>query len=540
MRFMDKFFNKNKTDNPKLSEKNDTSKNHQKNIPLSKNIQDNVKHINKALGQSSDIVVREFIIGEKEKIKTAVIYVDGLVDKNFVQDFILKTLMIDIRQASLELKFIIKKSLYKILRDRSLSVGDMKEISNFQDFYSHILSGDTVILIDGYREAFAVSSKGWKDRSITEPTTETVVRGPKEGFTETLRTNTALIRRKIKDPNLWVETKQIGRRTQTDVAIMYINGIADESIVKEVHTRLDRIDIDGILESAYIEELIQDEVHTPFPTVYNTERPDVIAAGLLEGKVAILIDGTPFVLLIPALFIEFFHASEDFYQRSDIATFIRALRYIAFFLTLLVPSVYIAITTFHQEMLPTALLISLAAQREGIPFPAVFEAFLMEFTFEILREAGIRMPRAVGPAISIVGALVLGEAASQAGIISPAMVIVVSLTAISSFAAPNFSMAIPVRLLRFLFMILAAFIGLYGIALGLMVMVLHLCSLRSFGVPYLSPVAPFNLSGQKDMILRVPIWAMRTRPNSISKKNIYRQQSIEKAQPKPPENNKKV
>ena len=231
---------------------------------------------------------------------------------------------------------------------------------------------------------------------------------------------------------------------------MFIKGIVNDKVVEEVRKRLDRIDIDGILESGYIEELIQDETYTPFPTVYNTERPDVIAAGLLEGRIAILVDGTPFVLLVPALFTQYFQSAEDYYQRSDFGL-LRMLRYLALFIALLGPSLYIAITTFHQEMLPTALLISLAAQREGVPFPAFIEALMMEVTFEILREAGVRMPRAVGQAVSIVGALVIGQAAVEAGIVSAAMVIVVSITAIANFSFPSFNMAISIRILRFVF-----------------------------------------------------------------------------------------
>jgi spore germination protein KA len=287
------------------------------------------------------------------------------------------------------------------------------------------------------------------------------------------------------------------------------------------------------LESGYIEELIQDETYTPFPTVYNTERPDVIAAGLLEGRVAILIDGTPFVLLVPALFGQFNQAAEDYYQRADIGTLLRLLRYLSFFIALLGPSLYIAITTFHQEMIPTPLLISLAAQREGVPFPAFIEALVMELTFEILREAGVRLPRAVGQAVSIVGALVIGQAAVEAGIISAAMVIVVSVTAIASFVFPSYNMAISVRILRFGLMGLAASFGLFGITLGLIAIVLHLCSLRSFGIPYMSPFAPFILADQKDMLFKVPLWGMFSRPRLISQKNVIREQYPPTTKPEP-------
>jgi spore germination protein KA len=304
---------------------------------------------------------------------------------------------------------------------------------------------------------------------------------------------------------------------------MYIKGLVSDQIIKEVHSRLDRIDIDSILESGYIEELIQDETMTPFPTVYNTERPDVVAAELMEAKVAILVDGTPIVLIVPAPFVSFMHAAEDYYQRADISSFIRILRYIGLIVSLLSPSFYIAVTTFHQEMIPPALLMSLAAQREAVPFPAFIEALLMEFTFEILREAGVRMPKYIGAAVSIVGTLVIGQAAVVAGIISAAMVIVVSLTAISSFVLPAYNMSIAFRMLRFPLMGLAASFGLFGIFVGCTTIILHMCSLRSFGVPYMTPLAPIVPSDNKDAVLRFPHRLLITRPRMTNHKNIRRQ-----------------
>lgn len=490
---------------------------------ISTDLKFNIDRIKKELGNSSDIVTRDFQAGENGELKLGIIFTDGLSDKNFIEDFILKTLMVEIRGAYLDSNVTLSTKVFDLIKSNSLPSGDIKEISDFQKLFFHLLSGDTIMLLDGVSKGFALSSRGWEDRGVQEPSSQTVVRGPKDGFSETLRTNTALIRRRIKDPNLWVETKQIGTKTQTDVAIMFLNGVANEKIVSEVRQRINRINIDAVLESGYIEELIQDEQYSPFPTVFNTERPDAVAAAILEGRIAILVDGTPFVLIVPALFIHFFQSSEDYYQRADISSFIRLLRYFAFFLALLTPSTYIAVTTFHQEMLPTQLLISLAAQREGVPFPAVVEALMMEVTFEILREAGVRMPRAVGSAISIVGALVIGQAAVEAGIVSATMVIVVSLTAISSFVSPTFNMSIAARMIRFPLMILAASFGLFGIILGLIVMVLHLNSLRSFGIPYLTPNAPFILQDQKDNFIRFPRWSLSTRPRLMNQKNLERE-----------------
>lgn len=513
-----------------IQEMNSRSQEQKKIEQISSSLHWNLSYIKEVIGNSSDIVIRDFKAGQSGLIDIGVIYTDGLADKTFVQDLVLDTLMVQIRDADVDCPDI-HTDLFEFIKAKTLPIGEIKEIFHFEALFFHFLSGDTILLMDGFPKCLAIGSRGWADRGVQEPSSQTVVRGPKDGFSETLRTNTALIRRRIKDPNLWLETKQLGKKSKTDVGIMYIKGIANEKMVKEVHTRLDKIKIDAILESGYIEELIQDSTFTPFPTVFNTERPDTVAAALLEGRIAILVDGTPFILIVPALLINFFQASEDYYQRADIATLIRLLRYLSFFLALLTPSAYIAVTTFHQEMLPTPLLISLAAQRDGVPFPAIVEAILMEITFEILREAGVRMPRAVGSAISIVGALVIGQAAVEAGIVTATMVIVVSLTAISSFVSPTFNMGIAVRILRFGFMILAGTFGLFGIILGLIAMVLHLSSLRSFGIPYLSPNAPFILQDQKDNFFRLPHWALFARPRLISQKDTDREDT---PSPKPP------
>lgn len=512
--------------------KKDNPKKHKKDNPLKTNLRENINLIKRTMGESFDLVIREFRAGKNSEISIATIYIDGLADKVFVQDFILKVLMLELKKT--KIKPSSGEDFYEVLKDLTLTVGDITEIENLDSLYEYVLSGDTVILFDGYSKGLAANSKGWKDRGVTEPSTQVSIRGPRESFSETLQTSLSLIRRRIKDCNLRIEPKSIGRVTKTKVAMVYIKGIANDKIVNEVRVRLGRIDIDGILDSGYLEELIQDVTFTPFPTVFASERPDAVSAGLLEGRIAIVMDGSPFALIIPALFVHFFQSSEDYYQRFDITTLVRILRYIAFFITILAPSVYIAITIYHQEMIPFPLLISIAAQRSAIPFPALFEALLMEITFELLREAGIRMPKAIGSALSIVGALVLGDAAVRAGIVSPIMVIIVAITAISSLMSPNYSMAAAARILRFIFMILAVTFGILGITMGLILLTLHLCSLRSFGVPYTAPLAPFIAAEQKDAIVRVPWWMMLTRPRLITQNNLTRQQDSAMAKPKPP------
>lgn len=499
--------------------------------PIPSKVTDVIQNIRITLGHSTDIVTKSFKAGKDGSIEIGIAYIDGLADKVLVQDSIIEPLKTDMRLAELDEEMIKNTSVFDIIEDFDLVSADTKEFKDLKTLYTHLLSGDTIVLISGYDKGFIVSTRGWQDRGVQEPSTQPVVRGPKDGFTETLRTNTSLIRRRIKNTDLWIETIPVGRQTQTDVAILYMKGIANPKIVNEVRNRIKKIDIDAVLESGYIEEMIQDETFTVFPTVYNTERPDAACASLLEGKIVVIVDGTPFVLIAPAVFIQFFQSSEDYYQRADISTLLRLLRFVCLFLALITPSAYIAVTTFHQEMLPTLLLVSLAAQREGVPFPAIVEAFMMEVTFEILREAGVRMPRAVGSAISIVGALVLGQAAVEAGIVSATMVIIVSLTAIASFVCPSFNMAIAIRILRFIFMVLAGTFGLFGIVMGLIIMIAHLVSLRSFGVPYLSPMAPLVLADQKDVLIRVPFWKMFSRPRFMSDSNQTREAT---PRPKPP------
>ncbi|WP_027086234.1 spore germination protein [Cohnella panacarvi] len=483
----------------------------------------NVQHIRQTLGNSGDLVVRDLPIGANEQLHSAIIYTDGLVDTTSIQSGVIEALMSGLDQDALANAIRSDADMLNYLSNHALAVEQINETDTFDELIHSLLSGNVILLLNGYDRGLFINLSKYEHRAIMEPAVETVVRGPRESFTESLRTNTALIRRKIKDQNLRLDNRMIGRITKTDIAVMYMKGIADDHVVEQVHSRLDQIDIDGILESGYIEAYIQDVDFTPFPTVYNTERPDVIAAELLEGKVVILVDGTPFVLVVPALFISFLHSAEDYYQRADISSLIRILRFIGLFISLLAPSLYIAITTFHQEMLPTQLLIGLASQREGIPFPAFIEALVMEIVFEVLREAGLRMPRAVGQAVSIVGTLVIGQAAVNAGIVSAAMVIVVSITAIASFIYPAINMSITMRMLRFPLMGLAASFGMFGIFLGLMVLLLHMSSLKSFGVPYTAPFSPYIPDDLKDTVIRKPLWLMNTRPRLINRRNIIRQ-----------------
>lgn len=488
--------------------------------PLSTSLEQNRSIITKELGGSQDIVFRELQLADPGHTHALIVYVQGLVDDERLNEFVIQPLR---RERFPEDEDTQPGHLIDMMKSSLLSTGMLMDISDWKLLYQKLFLGYSIIMVEGTGKALAANVVGGPRRGIEEPKTEMAIRGPREGFTESIRSNTAMIRRKIRSPRLWMEQWTIGEITQTSVCIMYIKGLADEDVLKDLRSRLESIKIDGILESGYIEELITDQMWTPFPTILNNERPDVVAGNLLEGRIAILVDGTPFVLIIPAVLNVFFQAAEDYYQRYDIATFLRLLRFISFLIALLMPSVYVAIVGYHQEMIPTQLLLKLAAQREGVPFPAYLEAFIMELVFEILREAVVRMPSAAGNTISIVGGLVIGQSVVEAGIVSPAVVIVVSFTAIASFVSPTYTLGIAARLLRFLLLLAASTIGFYGIGLVVMLLLLHLSNLRSFGMPYIKPFAPLFLKDMKDTLVRAPLWLMKERPQNLASNNSVRE-----------------
>jgi spore germination protein KA len=405
---------------------------------ISRDIDANKQVIMDIFGESADLVVRKIIPSASPQVKSLVVHIDGMVDKKFVSDEIIRPIA---EMQLLEGQHITQNNIQHIISDQKITVSDVKQVATMPEVIQHVISGDCAVFIDSAEVALICSTRGWRDRSIEEAATEATIRGPRDAFTETLRTNTSLIRRRIKDPSLRIEQFTVGRRTKTDVALLYIKGVVNEDLVDEAKQRLTRIDTDSILESGYMEEFIEDAPFSPFPTILRTERPDRVAGNILEGRVALMTDGTPFVLIFPATFTMMLTSVEDYYERPFIGSILRLIHIGSFFASLILPSLYIAITTFHQEMLPTPLILAVAAQREGVPFPAFVEAFGMELAFETLREAGLRLPKVIGSAVSIVGALIVGEAAIRAGLVSPLMVIVVAFTAIASFATPVFKYA---------------------------------------------------------------------------------------------------
>ena len=493
--------------------------NNQNYADYTKTLSENIKNIKSALGNSTDLVVREFSFGYKQSINAALIFIDGLTNTTIINDNIIEPLMYGSEILNLEQP--LKNSKIDDIKKAILSVSDIRNVNTLNDIVDGFLSGDAALMIDGTNEALIISCKGWEKRAISEPTTEAVIRGPREAFTENLRTSTALLRRKIKSPALTTEMMVLGEKTKTNICIAYIRDVANQELIEEVRKRLKDINTDAILESGYIEQFIEDAPFSIFSTMAYTEKPDVVAAKLLEGRVAIIIDGTPFVLTAPMFFIESFQTSEDYYSRTYFMSMLRIVRFIAYFLTVLSPALYVAVTTFHQEFIPTSLLLTMAAAREGIPFPAVVEVGIMIMIFEILREAGVRLPRPVGQAISIVGALVVGQSAVSAGLIGEPVVIVIALTSVAIFVVPNQADAAAV--MRVIFLILAAVMGGIGITIGLLATLIHLASLKSFGYYYLSPIAPFQIRDLKDTIIRAPLWTMRKRPSGLARNDKTRQ-----------------
>lgn len=476
---------------------------------------ENKNFIEKTFKQSSDITFFEF--ATISGIKILIIYIEGLVNKEVIGRDIINSLITKSKELQPN-KLTDPKSLKGLV-----AAANVLESKKMNDVIDKILNGFTAMFVEGITTAILIDSKGWTKRAVAEPDTESVIRGPREGFIENIRTNTSLLRRKIKNPNLVFENLSLGKQTKTNVAIAYIDGIVNQPVLDEVRRRLNKIDTDSILETGYIEQFIEDSPFSLIATIANTQKPDILAARMLEGRVAIFCDGTPHVLSVPHLFLEELQTSEDYYMRPFMASAWRIIRILALFISIFVPGLYVALQTYHQEMIPTILLLRIAGSTSDIPFPAGAEAFIMLIFYEFLRESGIRLPRAVGSAISIVGALIIGESAVTAGLVSGPIVIVIAITGVAGFIVPAFSEAIMIY--RFLFLLAGTVMGLYGMVCGLIMLVMFAVSLRSFGVPYTSPLTPSDQGLFKDLFLRFPLWAMKQRPDAIVQDNKQRREN---------------
>lgn len=440
-------------------------------------------------------------------VRFGIFYCDGVVNSTMINDNIIRPLML-----SSEVK--PGENLIDTIIEKVIQVNDASKTDNFKEIVKAITYGDTILFAEGANQAVILSTKAFALRSIAEPDNEKVLSGPREGFSESLMQNLSLVRRRVRTNDLKMKFMDIGRRTQTSVCVCYFDSLIDKDILDQLMKKLKEIDIDAILDTNYLTELIRGHRYSPFRTTGYTERPDIIVGKLLEGRIAIFVDGTPNVITVPYLFIENFQSNEDYYLSFFYTSFSRMLRIFGFFLTIIIPGLYIAIVAYHIEMLPTPLLINITAERQSVPLPAAVEAFVMLITFDVLRETGIRMPSNTGQALSIVGALVIGQAAVTAKLVAAPMIIVIAVTGITNLLVPKLNA--PVIYIRLALLLLASTLGLFGLTLGLCTLVIHMLNLESFGIPQLSLPGNFKFQAIKDTAFRSPWWTMTLRPNRLS------------------------
>lgn len=493
--------------------------------PITDSLSTNITHVREILAGSSDFHIREFTITPLN-CKAAIVFLEGMTDEEILNTHVIGKLTmppmsgmnVDVNQAN----------PLEYLKNTLLTAASITKTTEMAEAIKRLISGDAMLIVDGITTIVIIASRKMEFRPISEPESEANILAPRDGFTEGLRVNITLLRRRLKNPNLVVKRINIGVRSETDIAIVYFRGIVNIKLVHEVEQRLNKINIDAVVGTGTIKGLIEDHPYSPFPTILATERPDKFASGLVEGKVGILIDGTPFCLLAPVTLADFIQSSDDYNEKWIAGTVFRLLRYVSAFLAMATPAIYVAVTTFHPGLIPTPLAITIAVSRMGVPFPVFVEALLMEFLLEILQEAGIRLPKTIGPAVSIVGGLVIGEATVRAGLVSAPIVIITALTAIASFNIANYRLNLVVRLLRIPLMFLGASFGMFGVMVGLLAIAIHLSTLESFGVPYLESLIPRNaknLTDLKDVIIVAPPAMMDERPKYLNPEDSKRQDS---------------
>lgn len=473
------------------------------NIKLKKEILDNMVLLREKFDNSSDLLVRDIDLNGH---KVSIIGIEGMINSQTLSEIFIDPLM--------KSKFTKKTEpidIYDYIERKNIMSMDLKDVYTLDEVFSFIMSGFIVILIDGIEKGISLGVQGYSTRSISEPSSEVNLRGSREGFIEAIRTNMSMVRRRIKSPTLKFELFKIGNKSKTDICMIYLTDVVSNRLLRDIKHRLKNINMDIILESGYIQPYLESKNFSIFSEVGTTERPDTLCAKINEGRIGILVDGTPFALIVPYLFSENFQTFDDYAHRAYYTSFMRIIRYVAFFFTILLPGLYVAIATFHPELFPYSLLFNIAASQETAPFPLVVEAFLIHFIYEVMREAGLRLPRPVGHAVSIVGALVIGDAAVTAGLIGAPMVMVVAVTAISSFIVP--SIYEPVSILRFAFIIIGGTMGIYGIALAFAMLSINMCKLSAYGVPYMSPISPLSLKSMRDVFIKINWKKMNNRNN---------------------------
>lgn len=515
---------------PQELKKNNSKTSQKQEQTLYSNIKQNLEYMKSTYNIliNSDIVLREFSLTSKNKLyKAFLIYIDGMVDSDLINNYVLNPLMLRNRNNTYEGILNIRNiettqkvknmNLVDYIYSNLMPQNSVKKQTKFDEIISGINSGNCALFVDTINTAFNIDVKGFKQRNIDVPNNEIVIKGPQEAFVENIRTNTSLLRRFANSKELIIENIKVGKISQTNCALCYMNNIANPDLVAEAKYRLNNLSIDTLLSSGQLEQLIEDDNEHGIPEILSTERPDKTVKSLMQGRVAILVNGNPYALIIPAVFIDFLSSPEDTNLKTVFANFLRCIRLIAMFITLLLPGFYIAITSYHQELIPTELLFSILVARESVPFPIIVELLIMEISFELIREGGLRVPSPIGPTLGIVGALILGDAAVTANIVSPILIIIVAITGLASFAIPDFSFGFHLRVYRFIFILLGYTCGFLGIGLGLFAYITLLNSMKSFGVPYLAPLIGTEPSfGHKFLVL--PFWKQEHRESYLNPK----------------------
>ncbi|NLJ40855.1 MAG: spore germination protein [Clostridiales bacterium] len=488
------------------------------NIKLTKNLKENLATIKGAMNNNYDIKTKEFKLGGRG-VFGAVVYIPSLADEDFVLNHIVNPLMI---QSSLILDREDAIS-FDTIKDTMIDAEYINEAESLDQILFSVMSGDTFLSVQGYPKGLIISTKGYVGRQVSEPQLEPSVKGSQEGFTEILQDNIGLLRRRIRDPNLVFEVYKVGQRTQMEVVIAYLRDVADQGVAIETAGRLSSLDVDGIQGTAELGLYITDNPNSIFPLYQVTERPDRVARGLMEGRVAIFMEGGAEALVVPATMPILLQSADDYYENWIVSSLLRLLRYGGMLISIFLPSLYIALAGHHPGMLPTKLVLTITGARTGVPFPGFLEAVIMGATLELLQEASIRLPRVIGQAVSIVGGLVIGQAAVQAGLVGPIMVIIIGVTAIGSFVVTDYSLGLATRVLRIPFMILALTLGGFGLALGALVLITYMADLESFGIRYIKPLSPYRIRDLKQTILKARDASHMNRPAFLNTADVQRQ-----------------
>ena len=473
---------------------------------VSANLRENEKYLRSRLENCADILIRPMRLGENHKVDCLMVYIEVAVSNMMLDDSAIGKMINHFWEIS-------PGQIQEFVQHNSLGIADVKKLEDLDEAIEAMLTGNAIFFIDGYDKAMKISSKGYPSMGVMEAESEKVLRGSREGFSDSVKSNSALVRKRLRDTRLKVEEYKIGVRSHTLTQVLYMDDLVHEELLEKVKERLEEFQIDGILDSGMLEQLTEDVWYSPFPQYQVTERPDRTALELLNGKIALLCDNSPSALILPGAFSSFMESSEDWYHHFEMATFLRILRYLALLTATLLPGLYLAVIRFHTQILPANLILSFAQARDGVPFSSVVELVFLELSFELIREAGVRIPGALGNAIGIVGGLIIGQAAVEANLVSPVVVIIVALTALGSLAIPNEEFASAFRLLKYAFLFLGGFLGIFGIVLGLYLTMAHLAGLLSFGVPYLVPFVEKNSETETGgRILRQPFRKRKFRP----------------------------